>query len=139
MIESSLKYSKGFKYQVNREIWFKTKITGHSASWKWLSLTSDGWLYIQSGYCWDGASGPTIDSKSSMRGSLVHDALYQLMRREKIPRDEKTRQKVDEELRTWCMKDGMLKCIARVWFWAVQKFAKSASHPDNKRKTYTVP
>ena len=43
-------------------------------------LTMDGLLTINKGYAWDGPSGPTIDTKSFMRGSLVHDALYQLMR-----------------------------------------------------------
>jgi hypothetical protein len=46
----------------------------------WLELWPDGTLVISPGYAWDGASGPTYDSKSSMRASLVHDALYQLMR-----------------------------------------------------------
>ena len=37
-------------------------------------------LIIEAGYCWDGCSGPTIDTKSTMRAGLVHDALYQAMR-----------------------------------------------------------
>ena len=45
-----------------------------------LSLSSDGILNIRKTYAWDGPSGPTIDTRDFMRGSLVHDALYQLMR-----------------------------------------------------------
>ena len=32
------------------------------------------------GYGRDGPSGPTLDTRDFIRGSLVHDALYQLMR-----------------------------------------------------------
>ncbi len=47
---------------------------------KFLSLSSEGALPIKKFYAWDGPSGPTIDTRDFMRGSLVHDALYQLMR-----------------------------------------------------------
>ena len=40
----------------------------------------EGQLTIKKGYAWDGPSGPAIDTKSAMRGSLIHDAGYQLLR-----------------------------------------------------------
>jgi hypothetical protein len=40
----------------------------------------DGTLYIADDYAWDGPSGPTFDSKKTLRPSLIHDAIYQLMR-----------------------------------------------------------
>jgi len=40
----------------------------------------NGVLHIQPKYAWDGASGPTIDTRNTMTPSLVHDAFYQLMR-----------------------------------------------------------
>ena len=43
-------------------------------------LTKDQRLVIKDQYAWDGPSGPTVDTKTFMRGSLVHDALYQLLR-----------------------------------------------------------
>lgn len=42
-------------------------------------------LFIGRGYQWDGTSGPTVDTKNTLRASLVHDALYQLMRMGAIP------------------------------------------------------
>ena len=45
-----------------------------------IEIGTDGLLTIRKGYAWDGPSGPTIDTKDFMRGSLVHDALYQLLR-----------------------------------------------------------
>ena len=44
----------------------------------------DGWLTIKKGYRWDGASGPTWDTKSVMRASAVHDVIYQMIRRGEI-------------------------------------------------------
>ena len=37
-------------------------------------------LYISKGYSWDGPSGPAIDTPDWIKASLVHDALYQLIR-----------------------------------------------------------
>ena len=51
-------------------------------------LNTKGHLIIKRSYAWDGPSGPTIDTKNFMRGSLVHDALYQLMRHEHLSSDE---------------------------------------------------
>lgn len=42
-------------------------------------LTADGLLMVSAGYAWDGAT-MAPDTKSIMRASLIHDALYQLIR-----------------------------------------------------------
>ena len=47
---------------------------------QFVRLDVDGTLSIAVGYAYDGPSGPAIDTKNFMRGSLAHDALYQLMR-----------------------------------------------------------
>ncbi len=46
---------------------------------RYYTLTSDC-LTVKEDYAWDGASGPTIDTRTSMRASLIHDALYQVCR-----------------------------------------------------------
>jgi len=43
-----------------------------------MHIDCGGSLCIREGYSWDGPSGPAIDTVDFMRGSLVHDALYQL-------------------------------------------------------------
>lgn len=48
--------------------------------------TEDGWLTIEPGYQWDGASF-IPDRKSNMRASLVHDVLYEAERRGLWPPD----------------------------------------------------
>ncbi len=79
---------------------------------RFLTLVRNGNLTIYSGYAWDGPSGPTIDTKSFMRGSLVHDALYQLIRDGHLDYDFKD--VADDLLRQICLEDGMYKW--RAWY-----------------------
>lgn len=76
-------------------------------------LNTMGSLLISAGYCWDGPSGPTIDTPSFMRGSLVHDAFYQLMRAEELD-PTVYRILTDRQLRYMCLEDGMNRF--RAWY-----------------------
>lgn len=76
-------YRGGYKYQLLATYRIQTGIETNLPSAvgnDWVRLYPSGFLEIEQGYAWDGASGPTIDTKDTMRGSLVHDALYQLIR-----------------------------------------------------------
>jgi len=77
-------------------------------------------IKIKKGYCWDGASGPAIDTKSFMIGSLVHDCLYQLIRIGLI--ENQYRLLADEVLYELCLKSGMNKVRALWVKWAVNTF-----------------
>jgi hypothetical protein len=77
-----------------------------------LRLSSDGFLTIAEGYAWDGPSGPAIDTPDWMRGSLVHDALYQLMREKLVPL--RFRKQADQILRQLLIEDGM--SFIRAWY-----------------------
>lgn len=92
----------------------------------------DSVLTVYQGYAWDGPSGPTIDTETFMRGSLVHDVIYQAMREEFISPELKD--VADRELRRICIEDGMPKL--RAW-WVYQgvRFG-GASHlrPGSGRK-----
>ena len=93
---------------------------------------------IRKGYAWDGPSGPTFDTRNFMRGSVVHDALYQLMREEHLNRDD-WREAADDELERLCLQDGMSK--ARAW-WVhkgVRWFAENAAKKDSAKKVKTAP
>jgi len=96
----------------------------------YIEITQDGKLFIRKGYAWDGPSGPTFDTKNFMRGSLVHDALYQLIRENKIEPDQRTRS--DEILREICLEDGMSKIRAWWVFKGVNWFGKGAAKNDLK-------
>lgn len=86
---------------------------------KYIELRN-GILLIKQGYAWDGPSGPTWDTPNFMRGSLIHDALYQLMRDGHISR--KHRKYADRILREVCLEDGMSRFRARYVYYAVRAF-----------------
>lgn len=75
-------------------------------------------LWIHKGYWWDGPSGPTFDTPDFMRGSLVHDALYQLMREGKL--SKKYRKYADKLLVQICKEDGMAWWRRTYVYWAVR-------------------
>lgn len=93
-----------------------------------LYLDTSGKLHISEGYSWDGPSGPTIDTKNFMQGSLVHDALYQLIREQHL--DFGYRNYADELLRDMCMEDSMSKVRAFFVYWAVRLFGASSAKTD---------
>ena len=72
-----------------------------------------------------------------MCGSLVHDALYQLLRLGLLPPE--CRAAADAELYRICRADGMSWIRAKLWLRAVRKFAASAASPINKRLIKVAP
>ena len=92
----------------------------------------DRLLAIFKGYAWDGASGPTFDDKTNMRASLVHDALYQLMREKLL--DRKHRKYADELFRDICIEDGMGKFRAWYYYQAVRIFGAKTSLPEKNKR-----
>lgn len=114
-----------YKYQTTRVMEFTLKHDyGVEVNGYYIDLIGNK-LRIARGYAWDGASGPTWDTKSSMRASLVHDALYQLIRENKIPMRD--RRKADSELVKVAVADGMWKWRAKAWSKALKHFGKSAA------------
>lgn len=84
-------YRTGYKHQLTRAHVEHTHIRcGAMVANGFLKLESDGTLNILEGYAWDGASGPAMDTPTIMAASLVHDALYQLMREKLISRGLQT-------------------------------------------------
>ncbi len=62
----------------------RTRITGTVAASGKVRLQADGTLKIQQGYVWDYGSGPAINTPAMVAASLPHDALYQLIRDNKL-------------------------------------------------------
>jgi hypothetical protein len=130
-------YSEGCKYQLRQDYTVQTGIRGCPAVTYWLQLSRDGSLTIRKGYAWDGPSGPTIDTPDSMRGSLVHDALYQLMRLGLLSEDY--REKADNLLQDICEEDGMPHLRAEIWEEAVKHFAASCAKAGSEPEVLTAP
>lgn len=120
------KKRRSYKYTLLEQVQYQTGIQAtHTHD---VVAIDDGLLTIKPGYAWDGPSGPAFDTGNFLRGSLVHDALYQLMREGVIPQAQ--REKADQILYDICRADGMSKLRAKWVFWAVRKFAGKAAQPD---------
>jgi hypothetical protein len=93
-----------------------------------VTLYATGTLAIFRGYQWDGASGPTLDTKSNMRAALVHDALYDLLRSGLLGKAgsrawKRNRKLADGVLRDFMRADGAPWWRAQYYYWAVRMFA----------------
>ena len=131
-----LSYKIGFKYQMVKPLTVVTRVTPRFyINTRYIELGTNGTLHIRTGFAWDGASGWTIDTKSSMRASAVHDALYKLIRMGRLDRVG-VREQADEEFLRLCLEDGMWKWRARVWFRALRIGGGPAASPDNIKKVY---
>lgn len=91
-------------------------------------LTVTGLLYIYAGYAWDGPSGPTFDTDNFMRGSLIHDVLYQMMRNALLPINP-TKEIADRILQKICIEDGMSAFRAGYVYWGVHIGGVGACKP----------
>ena len=125
-----------YKYQIVETYTFNIDIKGIVAGNKYIRLNQDGELTINKGYAWDGPSGPTIDTSTFMRGSLVHDALYQLMREEFIGIEY--RDYADKILKQMCIECGMSKFRAWYVYQSLKWFGRSNVKPKEKL-IYIVP
>lgn len=110
---STLTYRKidGYKYVVEEP--YVAAWSGFEAfdiDTRWYSLRH-GVLTINPGYAWDGASGPTLDTPSTMKAALEHDAFYQMIRAGQLPAE--AREKGDAMLF-----QRMVEHPSRVPIWA---------------------
>lgn len=135
-----LYYRPGYKYQASRNYahslpWYK----GPTVRCPFVTLYSTGLLVVHAGYAWDGPSGPTFDTRAFMRGALVHDALYQLIREGLLAAVH--RLDADRELWACCRADGMWLARA-VWVYvSVRWFAGFAARrgSDGDHPELTAP
>ncbi len=125
------KYQIIEEYQVQIDVKPKTDIIT-----PFIRLNSEGLLIISAHYAWDGPSGPTVDTKNFMRGSLVHDALYQLMRESLLP--VSFREAADRELQKICREDGMSAFRAWYVYQGVHQFGEKNARPHRTKSEKLV-
>jgi hypothetical protein len=130
-----LKYYKGLKYQLAEDLVISIPIFGYNVSYEFISLTSDGLLTIKKGFCWDGASG-AFDTKTIMKGSCIHDALYLLIRRGLIAKQLKKR--CDRIMQNICLDAGMWQFRINYIGKALEEFGKKATLWISRRKIIEV-
>ena len=132
-------YKSGYKYQLKEDCTTSTSIKPAAPiDTEYIKLAVDGTLTVKEGYAWDGPSGPTIDTLNFMRGSLVHDALYQLMREKHLDKD-KNREAADRLLQSICKEDGMWTLRAWWVYQAVHRWGDPSADPANERPVVRAP
>lgn len=104
---------------------------------EWLLLNGEGFLSIMRGYAWDGPSGPMPDFPEAMRGSLVHDAVYQLIRLKLL--DGRYRDIADKLFRQICIDDGMSRPFSELVFQAVHIFGNPYADPASEKPVMEAP
>ena len=114
-----------WKYQLLQNWHVDTKMTGYHVENPMFILRKTGRLTVLRGYAWDGPSGPTIDTKTFMRASVVHDVLYQCMREGQLPRS--VRKLADQELVRFAKMDGMNPVRRFYAYWSLRVFAGGAA------------
>ncbi len=124
-------YLSGYKYQLAEDYSMQLPILGLSVNTNYIDLDEQGLLTIKEGYAWDGPSGPAIDTKNFMRAAMVHDALYQLMR--KFHLSIRHRKDADQIMRKICLEDGMSKIRAWWCYVGVRKGAAFAADSKNTK------
>lgn len=138
-MKRTIAYREGYKYQLAEQYAILLPFNAPYAvrEHEFLMITGDNYLVIQPGYAWDGPSGPTVDTKSFMRGSLVHDALYQLMR-DGILSAQLYRKDADELLKKICLEDGM-SAIRAWWVYKGVRFGGEASTKPRSNEVISAP
>lgn len=134
---NQIKYiKKKTKYRLEEQYSAMTGILGYTAETPLIKLTPIGVIIIKYGYGFD-PSGPTIDTYSALRGSLEHDAFFELMRLGLVPLSEMD--KINDRLEIVCKEDGMSDFRAELWDTMLDKFGHSSADPKNKEEILTAP
>jgi hypothetical protein len=138
MASNPIKYKKGYKYVLAEDYICHIDIyPTHDIKTDYVDLAMDGTLTIKKYYAWDGTSGPTLDGKTNMRGSLIHDSLYGLFREEHL--SLRQRKQADLEFQKACLEDGMCKARAWIDFVGLRHFGASCASPENDREVLIAP
>lgn len=134
-----ISYKEGYKYQLSEEYSIVTTIKPEeSINTDFIDLSNDGRIIIKKGYAWDGPSGPTVDTLNFMRSSLVHDALYQLMRQGRLDKI-KFRKLADKLLQEMSKADGMSALRAWLVYKGVRVGADKAADKKSIKKIIQAP
>jgi esterase/lipase superfamily enzyme len=132
-------YTSGYKYQLKQPYSVVIPIKPRTnIVTEYISLSTDGTLSIKAGYAWDGLSGPTINTLTVMRGSLVHNALYQLMNNAHLD-FHIYRETADRLLQEHCKEDGMSSIRAWWIYHCARLFTSPSAAPSSKRQLFKTP
>ncbi len=120
-----------YKYTLHAPYQYETGIKDVYFVNDYLNLDLNGRLTIAKKFAWDGPSGPVIDTRNFMRASLVHDALYQILRESPDMKDrDGFRKKADKILRSICRDEDMSGLRSTWVYYAVRLFGRGRARPE---------
>ena len=133
-----MKYKSG-KYQLVENEYFHVDVLPIKPliDTEYIALDDNGDLTIRAGFTWDGASEPAIQTKDSMRASLIHDAYYQLIRQGYV--DMSYREKADSAYRRICIEDGMPHPRAQAHYIVLRMFGATAAMAESEPVVLVAP
>ncbi len=73
-----------------------------------------------------------------MRASLVHDALYQLMRNDEL-KSRTHRKAADQIFKDICKADGVSNLRASAYYKALRRYGDPPASPENKKIVHRAP
>ena len=129
----TIRYRAGYKYQLTADAGFQTIVQPPDD----IEEAFNGLLIVRAGYAWDGPSGPIVDTPSAMSASLAHDALYQLMREQLLPRN--LQEAADRTFRALCIAACMPGWRAWYSYHALRLFGARNTDPSHDRPVLTAP
>ncbi len=118
------KYQLLAEYRRELERRFESEPGGNT----YVRLGTDGVLVIAPHYAWDGPSGPVPDTHRNLEASLVHDALYQLMREGYLDA-ALHRDWSDRLFAEMCRDRGVWRPVARLYYWGLRWFGGRFARP----------
>lgn len=131
-----ISYKNGYKFQLSADYVVMTSVSPRKVVRSpYLRLEPTGCLTIMNGYAWDGATWAP-DLRSVVRASLVHDALYQLMRSGKINRLWKDT--VDNDFLRIMREDGA-GWLARIYYRGMRLGTRIFNIPGKPREILQAP
>lgn len=120
---------KNYKYKLMENYTLKLNINlEKDLIFNFIEFLTTGQLLIKQNYAWDGATGLPLTPTEMLRGSLVHDVLYQLMRLGAL--DYKIhRILADKIFKQFCIEDGTPKITTECMYRALRLLGEQFAKP----------
>lgn len=138
MATGFIEYREGYKYQLYTDYKMQTSIQPtQDIKTAFIDLAKNGELTVKKGYAWDGPSF-IADTPENMRASLVHDALYQLMRGQYL-NHKQHRKAADKLFKKLRLEDGDDPVLVRLHQWFLREFGEPNALPAARRRIHRAP
>jgi len=133
-----IEYTAGYKYVLYKDTTFQLSFAPEKTiRYEHITFHADNELEIKKGFPWDGMSGGVPDTDRNMQGSVVHDALYKLIRQGLLPM--RYRHLADAELEIICVDDRVWEWVAAMYRWGLSRGGTAAALPSAIKRIHRAP